>query len=75
MDLLVPLFDSERHLVEVLLSQPEKIVSTEEALKKMHEWAKKKRNPQAARASVGSPISNLSRQSEKRKEIDAGVGQ
>ena len=34
-DLLVPLSDSERRLAEVLLSQPEKMVSTEEALKKM----------------------------------------
>ena len=29
-DLLIPLSDSERHLAEVLLSQPEKMISTEE---------------------------------------------
>ena len=34
-NLLVPLSDSERRLAEVPLSQPEKMVSTEEALKKM----------------------------------------
>ena len=44
-DLLIPLSDSEWHLAEVLLSQPEKMVSTKEALKKMEEWAKKKRKP------------------------------
>ena len=42
-DFLIPLSDSEQHLAEALLQQPDKMVSTEEAIKRMEEWAKKKR--------------------------------
>lgn len=44
-DLLVPLSDFERCLAEVLLSQPEKMVSIKDALKKMQERAKKRNTP------------------------------
>ena len=72
-DLLVPLSDSERHLAEVLLNQPEKMVSTEEALKKMHERAKKKKTPSAAAAS-SSPLSRSPRRTEKRKDVGPSEG-
>ena len=72
-DLLVPLSDSERCLAEVLLSQPEKMVSTEEALKKMQERAKKRKTPPAAAAS-SSPLSRSPKRTEKRKEVGPGEG-
>lgn len=66
-DLLVPLSDSERRLAEVLLSQPEKMVSTEEALKKMQERAKKRKSHQVTTTST-SPLSSLPKRAEKRKD-------
>ena len=72
MDLLIPLSDSERNLVEVLLSQPEKMVSIEEALKKMEERAKKKRKTRPTTSSVTSPLANPSRQVEKERESRVG---
>ena len=69
----MPLSDSERHLAEVLLNQPEKMVSTEEALKKMHERAKKKKTPSAAAAS-SSPLSRSPRRTEKRKDVGPSEG-
>ena len=73
-DLLVPLSDSERRLAEVLLNQPEKMVSTEEALKKMHERAKKKKTHPVA-ATTGSPLSSPPRRAEKRKDVGPSEGQ
>ena len=72
--MLIPLCDSERRLAKVLLSQPEKMVSTEEALKKMHERAKKKRNPQQATSSAGSPVASPLRRVEKRKAAEPSEG-
>ena len=36
-DLLIPLSDSKQRLAKILLEQPEKMVNTEEAIKKMEE--------------------------------------
>ena len=72
-DLLKPLFDFERCLAEVLLNQPEKMVSMDEALKKIEERAKKNKKPQPTSSAV-SPLSSPSRQSEKRKEIGPSEG-
>ena len=72
-DLLVPLSDSERRLAEVLLSKPEKMVSTEKALKKMHERAKKKKAPPAAAVS-GSPLSSPPKRAKKRKDVGPSEG-
>ena len=72
-DLLVPLSDSERRLAEVLLSQPEKMVSTEEALKKMQVRVKKRKAPSAAAAS-SSPLSSPPKRAEKRKDAGPSEG-
>ena len=69
----MPLSDSEQRLAEVLLSQPEKMVSTEEALKKMQERAKKRKAPQAATAS-SSPLSSPPRRAEKRNDAGPSEG-
>ena len=73
MDLLVPLSDSERRLAEVLLSQPEKMVSTKDALNKMHERAKKRKAPQT-KMTLGSPLSSPPTRTEKRKDVGPSEG-
>ena len=67
-DLLIPLFDSKRRLAKVLLEQPEKMVSIEEAIKRIKDRAKKKKRPQPT-TSAGSPLSSPPRRAEKRKEV------
>lgn len=72
-DLLVPFSDFEQHLAEVLLSQPEKMASTEDTRKKMQERAKKRKTPQAA-TTASSPLSSLPAQAEKKKEVGPNEG-
>ena len=72
-DLLVPLSDSERRLAEVLLNQPEKMVSTEEALKRMQERAKKKKT-QPTVAISSSPLSSPPKRAENRKYAGPSEG-
>ena len=68
MDFLIPLSDSKWHLTEVLLQQPEKMVSTEEVLKRMEKQAKKKRKAKPSSIPMNSPISRLLGCGEKRRE-------
>ena len=60
-------------MVEVLLEQPENMVSIEETIKKMEDRAKKKKKPQPTTSFAGSPLSNPPRWAQKRKEIKPNV--
>ena len=50
------------------------MVSIEEALKWMEEWAKKKIMPRPTSSSAGSPLCSLPRRAEKEKETEPSVG-
>ena len=62
----------ERHLVDTLIQQLKKMVSTEDASKFMEERAKKKKNIKPTSTLAASFFSSLSRWREKRKEPESG---
>ena len=66
-DFLIPLSDFEQCLVEVFLEQPKKMVGREEALKRMEERAKKKKNVKPAPVLETSFLSSPSGRGEKRR--------
>ena len=72
-DLLIPLSDSERHLVEFVLNQLEKMVSIEVALKRMKERAKKKSYSKPTASSATSSLSSPFSRGEKRKENELSL--
>ena len=72
MDLLIPLFDSEWHLADTLLQQPDKMVNAEDVFKFMEDRTKKQRKPKPKATSSASPLSSPSGWGEKRKEIECG---
>ena len=81
MDLLIPLFDSEQKLVEILLQQLEKMVSTKEALKHMEDRVKKRKMANPSFVLAASPLSSPSGCGEKKEgsrarfKVDKGAAE